>query len=115
MCPITLEIFIEPVIGSDCHTYERNAIIHWLQRKEISPMTYEPMSINSLRFNLAMKNTIEELSQFNEMNSKTQPPPIPPRQPSKSIKILKKLIEKCFVFSIIEIQSIGNNQLNKYI
>lgn len=61
ICPITHEIFIEPVIGSDCHTYERYAIIDWLQRNEISPITYEPMSINSLRSNLVMKNTIEEL------------------------------------------------------
>jgi len=87
ICPITLEIFIEPVIGSDCHTYERTAIINWLQRKEISPITYEPMSISSLRSNLAMRNTIEELSQFDEINTNTQPPPIPSRQPSKSIKV----------------------------
>jgi hypothetical protein len=110
ICPITLEIFIEPVIGSDCHTYERTAIINWLQRKEISPMTYEPMSINSLRSNLAMRNTIEELYQFDEINTNTQPPPIPPRQPSKSIKLYK-----IYYHLFVGISSIKNYQLNKYV
>jgi SUMO ligase MMS21 Smc5/6 complex component len=89
-CPITHELFIEPVIGSDCHTYERTAILDWLKRKEISPMTCEPMSINSLRSNLVMKNIIEELLQLNKINKDTSPPPIPPRQSSKSLNFQKE-------------------------
>jgi hypothetical protein len=112
-CPITQEIFIEPVIGSDCHTYERTAIIDWLQKKGISPITYEAMSINSLRSNLAIKNLIEELFQFDEINRDIQPPPIPPRQPSKSIKFSEK--KNLIDYSFVEIiPSTDNNQLNKY-
>ncbi len=86
LCPITLEMFIEPVIGSDGHTYERSAIVDWLHRNKISPMTYEPMSINSLRSNLAVKNIIEELLESNKIDIDNQPPPIPARKSSKSIK-----------------------------
>jgi hypothetical protein len=64
ICPITQEVFIDPVIGSDCHTYEKVAIVEWLHKHGTSPMTCEPMSIDSLRRNLAIKNTIEELFQM---------------------------------------------------
>ena len=39
VCPITNEIFIDPVIAEDGHTYERKAITDWLQKNSISPLT----------------------------------------------------------------------------
>jgi STIP1 family protein 1 len=66
MCPITTELFIEPVIGSDCHTYEHKAIIVWLQEKKTSPITREPMSVDSLRSNLTVKKIIEDLSKLSK-------------------------------------------------
>lgn len=38
-CPISLQIFNEPVVASDGHVYEKNEIIHWLQNNQKSPMT----------------------------------------------------------------------------
>jgi SUMO ligase MMS21 Smc5/6 complex component len=38
-CPITHQIFSDPVIISDGHTYECDAIIRWLQTSDISPLT----------------------------------------------------------------------------
>lgn len=64
ICSITLQIFKEPVIGSDCYTYERRAITEWLFEHGTSPMTTEPMAIDSLRANLAIKNIMEELSEM---------------------------------------------------
>ncbi|CAF0803669.1 unnamed protein product [Adineta steineri] len=60
-CPITDEIFEDPVIGDDGHTYERKAITQWLKKNETSPMTREPMDINSLKTNYAIKKVIQEL------------------------------------------------------
>jgi len=40
VCPITGSIMVNPVIGSDGNTYERDAIIEWLNKKAISPLRY---------------------------------------------------------------------------
>ena len=47
-CPITGDIMREPVSGNDGSTYERSAIVEWLNRKSISPTTNQPMNINEL-------------------------------------------------------------------
>ena len=39
LCPITHEVFDDPVIYADGHTYSRCAIQEWLRRSEASPMT----------------------------------------------------------------------------
>ncbi|CAF1179202.1 unnamed protein product [Adineta ricciae] len=61
VCPITGEIFEDPVTGDDGHTYERKAITEWLERSGTSPMTQQPMNINSLRTNYTVKKMMEEL------------------------------------------------------
>ena len=33
LCPITLEIFRDPVVAKDGHTYERQAIVEWIGKK----------------------------------------------------------------------------------
>ncbi len=40
-CPITMLIFRDPVIASDGHVYEENAIKYWMKEKSTSPMTRE--------------------------------------------------------------------------
>ncbi|CAF0782165.1 unnamed protein product [Adineta steineri] len=60
-CPITNEIFRDPVMGDDGHTYERKAITEWLKKNGTSPITREPMDINSLKTNYAIKKVIQEL------------------------------------------------------
>jgi len=59
-CPITLELFRDPVTGQDGHTYERAAIIAWLQKYGTSPITRETMTIESLRPNHTVKQLIDE-------------------------------------------------------
>ncbi|CAF1373125.1 unnamed protein product [Adineta steineri] len=58
-CPITGERFVDPVIADDGHTYERSAIVQWLQNNSTSPMTREPISRNSLRPNYFAKQMLE--------------------------------------------------------
>jgi serine/threonine protein kinase len=66
-CPITGEIFEDPVIGDDGHTYERKVITEWLTKNQISPLTGQPMNINSLRTNYAVKKMIEELKSVEQL------------------------------------------------
>ncbi|CAF4688699.1 unnamed protein product [Rotaria socialis] len=59
-CPLTCDIFRDPVIGQDGHTYEREDIIAWLQQHRTSPITREPMTIESLRPNHIVRKMIDE-------------------------------------------------------
>ena len=42
-CPILGTLMIDPVVTSDGHTYERNAILHWLKEKDTSPKTMKKL------------------------------------------------------------------------
>lgn len=59
-CPIGLELFTDPVIGADGHTYERKNIVTWLQTHGTSPLTREPMSCSSLRPNRLVRRMVDE-------------------------------------------------------
>ena len=37
LCPLTLDLFEDPVVAVDGHTYERAAIEKWFQSKTTSP------------------------------------------------------------------------------
>lgn len=45
-CPITLEVFQDPVIAKDGQTYERQVITRWIQNKGTSPNNYKLMIYN---------------------------------------------------------------------
>lgn len=59
-CPITYELFRDPVIGSDGHTYERENITAWIQKHSTSPITREPMDVSSLRSNYTVKKLVDD-------------------------------------------------------
>ena len=44
ICPITLDLMLEPVIASDKKIYEKNAIIDWYKKDGLSPFTREVLS-----------------------------------------------------------------------
>ena len=54
-CPITQMPMNNPVTGSDGQTYEREAIETWLRQHNTSPHDRSPMSISSLKLNVALK------------------------------------------------------------
>ena len=57
-CPLTLEIFQEPVMDEHGHTFEKSAIEAHLQRKNECPINRQP--IHSLAPNRVVKQTIED-------------------------------------------------------
>lgn len=58
-CPITKQIFLNPVIASDGIHYESEAINLWLEKATISPLTRQP--INKLMYNsIFMKNLVKD-------------------------------------------------------
>ena len=61
VCPITLEIFAEPVVAEDGHTYERAAIERWQVRSNaLSPMSGEPFRGCRLVVNSRLRDEIRE-------------------------------------------------------
>jgi hypothetical protein len=60
-CPITHEVFKDPVVAADGITYERSAITGWLTTHDTSPMTNTPLPNCELHPNNLVRTLIEEL------------------------------------------------------
>lgn len=60
-CPITGEVMTDPVIATDGQTYERKAILSWIEKSDRSPTTGEALASNNVVPNLALKSTIEKM------------------------------------------------------
>jgi hypothetical protein len=58
-CPISHEVFEDPVVASDGHTYECASITQWLLRKKTSPVTNAIMADRVLIPNHSLKSMIE--------------------------------------------------------
>eukprot|EP00927_Polykrikos_kofoidii_P068027 TRINITY_DN6342_c2_g1_i2.p1 TRINITY_DN6342_c2_g1~~TRINITY_DN6342_c2_g1_i2.p1 ORF type:complete len:743 (+),score=131.40 TRINITY_DN6342_c2_g1_i2:44-2272(+) len=56
MCPIMHEWMNDPVIAADGHTYERQAIVRWLQMHNTSPMTGAALQHRYLTENFALRH-----------------------------------------------------------
>ena len=67
MCPITLDVYRDPVLAGDGHVYERTAIVQWIKKEGTSPLTREPLNVNDLR----SEENIKQLCQSYRSNSIT--------------------------------------------
>lgn len=61
ICPLTHQIFIDPVSAPDKRVYERDAIEKWIEKNHNSPFTREPMEIYQLVDNIPIKNMLESI------------------------------------------------------
>merc|ERR1712137_1242117 len=65
LCPITPDIYMEPVVAEDGHTYERSAIQQWLSTRTTSPLTnkmlYSSRLIPNHNLNAQMIDYVEQL------------------------------------------------------
>ncbi|CAM9103246.1 unnamed protein product, partial [Heterosigma akashiwo] len=55
LCPITLQVFLDPVVAADGQTYERFAIEAWLSRSARSPLHGVPLPTNLVYPNRNLK------------------------------------------------------------
>jgi hypothetical protein len=60
ICPLTLELFHNPVVTRWGHSFERGALLRWLKSHEGCPLTRNPMSLRDIIANSALKERIEE-------------------------------------------------------
>ncbi|CAF0813756.1 unnamed protein product [Rotaria sordida] len=59
-CPLTGKFFVDPVIASDNHTYERSAILDWVKLHHSSPTTGKPMDA-TVQDNIAIKKVLQTI------------------------------------------------------
>jgi hypothetical protein len=64
-CPMTSQIYFNPVMTSDGHTYEKNAIVKWLFRHNTSPMTNIMLENNTLTKNIIVRQYVDEFINSN--------------------------------------------------
>lgn len=62
-CTLTLDLCHEPVVDPDGYTYEREAIVHWVQNNADSPVTRKALSVDQLYDNNAVLNILLEESE----------------------------------------------------
>ena len=60
VCPITTEVFVDPVTAADGHSYERSAIERWLLDHNTSPKTNMALPHKMLIPNHALRGAVTE-------------------------------------------------------
>jgi hypothetical protein len=55
-----MDVFVDPVMCSDGHTYERSAIEKWLQANTTSPITSEGLDRSCMLPNITLRKAIDE-------------------------------------------------------
>jgi uncharacterized protein YegL len=86
MCPISMDLMTDPVVGSDGHTYERSAITEWLSTRLVSPLTRRQMFLTDLQPNYALRTAIERWRLANEPTPEPSTIPQPVEQKPFTVK-----------------------------
>lgn len=73
LCPITHEMFVDPVKAPDGHTYERSALEHALQINGLSPITRQPLKFEECVIDFTMLAMIDEYNKNNQSGQVINP------------------------------------------
>lgn len=57
-CPLTMEVMADPVIDTEGNTFERKALLEWLSRYALSPISRQPLNSHLVVPNHALRDTI---------------------------------------------------------
>ncbi|KAG7358829.1 U-box domain containing protein [Nitzschia inconspicua] len=72
ICPLTLEIFSDPLISKHGHNFERRAILEWLaEGSSECPLTRKPLSPSMLIPNVQMRLKVKKWQEENKMEAST--------------------------------------------
>ena len=62
MCPITQEVFKDPVVAADGHSYERSAILRWFENgKTRSPVTNQTLDTKNVITNHTLRAMLDKM------------------------------------------------------
>lgn len=65
ICPITQTLMADPYVDTDGNSYEKEAIMDWLRRKSVSPITRNPMNTSNVFPNRTLRSLIERFKADN--------------------------------------------------
>ena len=65
LCPLTLDLMMDPVVTSDGQTYERRSIEQWLAQSSTSPLTGHPLPHLGLAPNVVLRGLIRDYLERN--------------------------------------------------
>ncbi len=88
VCPITGQIFANPVLLPDGHTFEHSAIKEWLQTHSTSPVTNQEVGGCALTPNWAIKKVVEDWQQSTSDLTCSGSPKISTVTPAKAPAVL---------------------------
>ena len=82
ICPITQELFRDPVLAEDGRLYERAAITRWINEHGTSPFTRQVLDVNRLQPDLELRKRAEQRRRlsvsYNRASDRIQLPPVRP-------------------------------------
>ena len=62
MCQITQEVFKDPVVAADGHSYERSAILRWFENgKTRSPVTNQTLDTKNVITNHTLRAMLDKM------------------------------------------------------
>ena len=67
LCPITQEMMKDPWACPYCQSFEKSAIISWLERSPECPMCCRPIRVEDLKPNLNLRSAIEEYRRIHSL------------------------------------------------
>ena len=91
ICPITLEVMVEPVLLiGDGHTYDRGSISRWLQGGKMrSPVTNLPLDTPQIVTNYVVRAMLERIASEHpqKIESRLKEPLVIPTRPLATLEI----------------------------
>ena len=64
VCPLTKQLFVDPVITTFGHSYERKALLEYVREHgSIDPVAQKPIDTSQLTPNVTLKKLMETLRQ----------------------------------------------------
>ena len=73
LCPISLEVMVDPVVAVDGHSYERANIAAWFNAHDSSPLTNLKLEHKHLIPNITLKSTIQSYLNSHRAERTTKP------------------------------------------
>jgi len=89
-CPVSFTLMRDPVMIETGHTYERDQIQKWLAANETDmkcPATGSELSSAAIYPNIALRRSIEEFCEQNQIELPPAPPPPPPPRPRRQAAV----------------------------
>ena len=72
LCPITMEMIVEPATTPYGHLFELSAIRDWVSRTGTCPLTKKPLTESQIYPQYGLKDTIAEMRSMKRQNEESQ-------------------------------------------